>query len=95
MNPAQSVLSVEQVKDLFRGSGTTVSEWARDHGFSRQVVYSLLSGRTRGYRGTAHAAAVALRLKLEKEITELEQPGDIHGGAADVPNSYEEPVMTS
>lgn len=66
------VLSVEQVRHRFYASGTSVTDWAHKHGFSRQVVYSLLSGRTRGYRGTAHAAAVALGLKAEMDISELE-----------------------
>jgi gp16 family phage-associated protein len=66
------VFTVEQVKLRFHATGVSVSDWAQKHGFSRQIVYSLLSGRTRGNRGTAHAAAVALGLKVEMDISELD-----------------------
>jgi len=50
----------EQANEWFRETGTPVTTWAREHGFPPAVVYALLSGRTRGRRGTAHRAAVAL-----------------------------------
>lgn len=65
------VFTAEQVRKRFHASGVSVTDWAQKHGFSRQIVYSLLSGRTRGNRGVAHAAAVALGLKLEMDISEL------------------------
>lgn len=71
-----SALSVEQVRRRFYASGTSVTDWARKNGFSRQVVYSLLSGRTRGYRGVSHSAAVALGLKAELDIA---APGSVQG----------------
>ncbi|WP_092002257.1 DNA-binding protein [Polaromonas sp. OV174] len=71
-----SALSVEQVRRRFYASGTSVTDWARKNGFSRQVVYSLLSGRTRGYRGISHSAAVALGLKAELDIAAT---GSVHG----------------
>jgi gp16 family phage-associated protein len=70
-----AVFTVEQVRLRFNGSGVSMTDWARQHGFSRQIVYSLLSGRTRGNRGTAHAAAVALGLKREMDISELNLAG--------------------
>ena len=53
----------EQATEWFRATGTPVTAWARAHGFAPAVVYALLNGRTRGFRGTAHHAAVALGLK--------------------------------
>ncbi len=55
--------TVEEARAWFEGTGQTVTQWAEDHGFSASVVYALLSGRTRGRRGDAHRAAVALGLK--------------------------------
>lgn len=53
----------EQANAWFRDTGTPVTAWAHEHGFPPWVVYALLSGRTRGRRGAAHRAAVALGLK--------------------------------
>ena len=41
-----------------------MSTWARNNHFPPAVVYSVLSGRTCGRRGTSHRVAVALGLKL-------------------------------
>lgn len=43
--------------------GVPVTAWARAHGFDPAVVFSLLSGRTRGRWGQAYEAAVALGLR--------------------------------
>ena len=59
----QRARTVDEVRDLFEMNGQTVAQWAKDHGFSAPVVYALLSGRTRGRRGEAHRAAIALGLK--------------------------------
>jgi gp16 family phage-associated protein len=60
MSPARSV---QEAREWFEVTGLTVTQWAHDHGFPPSVVYALLSGRTRGRRGHAHRAAVALGLK--------------------------------
>jgi gp16 family phage-associated protein len=52
------------IKRWFYDRGLTVTDWAKDNGFPRAVVYAALAGRTRGFRGQAHAAAVALGLKI-------------------------------
>lgn len=88
-----SALSVEQVRRRFRASGVSVTDWARKHGFSRQVVYSLLSGRTRGYRGISHSAAVALGLKVELDILELGPISTSQGeSSADSHNNSPKPL---
>lgn len=53
----------QEITAWFHDSGATVAEWAASHGFQPEVVYSLLAGRTKGRRGQAHRAAVALGLK--------------------------------
>jgi gp16 family phage-associated protein len=70
----------EQVNQWFDATGTPIAVWARAHGFAPPVVYALLNGRTRGRRGTAHQAAVALGLK--------------HGSPEDIGSPREEPIMT-
>ena len=57
-----SVLSPEEVKREMRARGMSAADWARAHGFEMHVVYGVLNRRTRGYRGKAYEAAVALGL---------------------------------
>lgn len=49
----------------FIASGTNVSEWARERGFSLTLVHQVLSGRRRCIRGESHRIAVALGIKAE------------------------------
>jgi gp16 family phage-associated protein len=58
-----SKFTPQQAKDWFDRHGVSVSNWARLHGFSPSVVFSLLAGRCTGRRGQAHYAAIALGLK--------------------------------
>jgi gp16 family phage-associated protein len=59
----QSSRTLEEVREWFVVNGLTVAEWSKAHGIAASVVYALLSGRTRGRRGDAHRAAVALGIK--------------------------------
>jgi gp16 family phage-associated protein len=52
-----------RAKSWFADHGISVSGWARDHGFPRQVVVDVLHGRCQGIRGKGHAVAVALGIK--------------------------------
>jgi len=56
-----------EARQWFFDHGISISEWAQSRGFSREVVYALLAGRTRGARGEAHHAAVALGLKPQAD----------------------------
>jgi len=56
-------MTPEQVKDRFRKRGKTVASWAEENGYSRQEVYRVLNGFTKGYRGKSHEIAVKLGLK--------------------------------
>jgi gp16 family phage-associated protein len=53
----------EEVLASFVAEGRTVTSWAQENGFEPSVVYALLQGRTKGRRGEAHRAAVALGIK--------------------------------
>ena len=52
-----------RTKGAFYARGERISEWALAHGFSKAMVYSVLSGRSRARHGQAHLIAVALGLK--------------------------------
>lgn len=59
----KKVRTLEQARHWFEAEGVTVSDWAKENGFPREVVYAVLAGRTRGRRGCAHEVAVALGIK--------------------------------
>lgn len=44
-------------------NGITYAEWADQQGFSRRMVYEVLSGRRKCRAGQSHRIAVALGLK--------------------------------
>lgn len=43
--------TLEEIRQQFRESGTSVALWARSHGFSLPLVYSVLHGRSQALRG--------------------------------------------
>lgn len=63
--------SLEEVRRLFVESGQTVTMWADHHGYPRDAVYAVLSGRSRCLRGTVHQIAVDLRLKPRVRASDL------------------------
>lgn len=67
-------LTLEQAKNWFYANGESVSDWAKAHGFRREIVYAVLAGRTRGCRGEAHRVAVALGVKAPPQNEPV--PGD-------------------
>jgi len=60
---SSDVRTLEQARHWFEARGVSVSDWAKENGFPRDVVYAILAGRTRGRRGRAHQVAVALGIK--------------------------------
>jgi gp16 family phage-associated protein len=46
-----------QVKALFKKQGKTFTEWAQEHGYSRNAVYRVLNGFDHGNYGKAHEIA--------------------------------------
>ena len=77
----------EEALAWFDASGTPVASWAQANGFAPSVVYALLAGRTKGRRGEAHRAAVALGLKSTVA-------GAPHAGALPRPNISGDGAMT-
>jgi len=53
----------EEARAQFDLTGVSIAGWARDHGFSRAMVYAVLSGKKKGKRGSAHKIAVLLGIK--------------------------------
>lgn len=60
---AIQVRTPAEARDWLKRHGVPVTDWAKAHGFDPTVVFSLLNGRTRGLRGQAHLAAIALGMK--------------------------------
>jgi gp16 family phage-associated protein len=56
----------EEVRAEFARKGVSISSWAKAHGFSRSLVYEILTGaKRRTYSfGDSHRIAVMLGLKL-------------------------------
>ncbi|NWK96536.1 DNA-binding protein [Sphingobium lactosutens] len=50
-------------REQFAASGTNISEWAREKGFSVSLVQSVLSGKRACRYGESHRIAVALGIK--------------------------------
>lgn len=65
MAPSQTAR--DAVKRRFYNEGITVTEWARANDFDVNLVYGVLSGRSRAQRGESHRIAIALGLKKNEE----------------------------
>jgi gp16 family phage-associated protein len=50
-------------REQFDASGTNISEWARERGFTAKLVLEVLRGDRRCVRGASHRVAVALGIK--------------------------------
>lgn len=59
----RKVKTPAQVRSEFDRKGTTVSEWAREHGFGPSLVFEVLEGRVKARRGKGHNIAVLLGMK--------------------------------
>ena len=63
--------TAEQAREWLRSNGLSASQFARDKGLSLDAVKEVLNGRSKANFGKAHAAAVALGMKPNPEITTL------------------------
>ena len=72
--------ALEEVRRAFFERGTTVTDWARRHGFAAHAVYRVINGKSRALRGTEHLVAQALGLKPRPEG--LDAASDAEKGAA-------------
>lgn len=57
----------EQVKADFIARGITISQWARDQGYTPREVSLVLNGQVKGLYGKGHDIAVKLGLKEAPE----------------------------
>lgn len=62
---ASAKINLALSRQWFTDTGATISVWASEHGFSRDLVYSVLAGRVKGMRGEA--------FKIRKKLLELPQ----------------------
>jgi gp16 family phage-associated protein len=53
----------EQIKADFLARGITISQWARNHGYTPREASLVLNGQIKGRYGKGHEIAVALGLK--------------------------------
>lgn len=61
-------MTPDQVKQQFRESGITFTEWAVKHGFHRNDVYRVLNGQLKGNYGKGHDIAVLLGMKANPAL---------------------------
>lgn len=61
--------SAKRARKAFAVSGIPVAEWARNCGFSANLVYQVLDGKRKCLRGQSHRIAVALGLKDGADLT--------------------------
>lgn len=54
---------LERARTVFYLEGKSVADWARENNFRRDLVYAVLSGRSKANRGESHRIAVRLGLK--------------------------------
>lgn len=67
LNPEE----LEKARAEFFLSGQTIAEWARVNCFRQDLVYAVLSGRSKATRGESHKIAVRLGLKRRQPMSPL------------------------
>jgi gp16 family phage-associated protein len=60
---------LQRKRDEFFLKGMSIADWARLHQFRQDLVYAVLSGRSKCTRGESHRIAVRLGLKPEAPTT--------------------------
>lgn len=63
--------SLKAARDRFHRSGKSVVAWARENGFTVNLVYEVLNGKRKCLRGQSHRIAVKLGIK-DGSIEEIE-----------------------
>lgn len=77
--------TAKEARNWFYDKGISLTDWARDHGYPRQAVYAVLSGRSRCTRGRGHQIAIDLGMKRPTEADaspSLRKEGKQHGRRA-------------
>lgn len=60
---AHKMKTADEVRREFLTRGSTISQWARDHGFKKSLVFEVLAGRSKARYGMSHQIAVLLGMK--------------------------------
>lgn len=66
--------TAKEARNWFYDKGISLTDWARDHGYPRQAVYAVLSGRSRCTRGRGHQIAIDLGMKRPTEVDSPPSP---------------------
>ena len=70
MSSTPELIDAEKLSQLrlnFRRNGKTVVGWARQHNFPSSLVYAVITGRSKAYRGQSYEIAVKLGLIDQEE----------------------------
>jgi len=69
----------QKIRREFQKRGLSISDWARQNGFSTSLVYQVLSGQRKALRGESHKIAVLLGLKegIISDVKNLKFVNDI------------------
>lgn len=59
-------LTASQAQQWFRNNGLNINSWALEQGFTPALVYAVLQGKRKCFRGQSHQIAVALGLKSQQ-----------------------------
>ncbi|ODC05245.1 DNA-binding protein [Terasakiispira papahanaumokuakeensis] len=62
-------MTPDEVKARLQDQGITITQWAADHGYTRNAVYRVLNGFDKAKYGKAHEIAVKLGLKSAARST--------------------------
>jgi gp16 family phage-associated protein len=87
LNPAPSsqepLKTGEQARADLKARGMNITQWCKQHNLSRAIVYAVLEGRHKGFRGQAHDAAVLLGMKHGVVGGNANLVNPVQAGAAD------------
>lgn len=72
-----STENLNAVRQRFDDCGVSIAEWARLEGFSPNLVYQVLDGRSACIRGECHRIAVALGLKAGNRLSARELAAEL------------------
>lgn len=63
LSKAGNAARLRQAREKFHRSGKSVIAWAKEHGYTVNLVYEVLNGKRRCLRGQSHNIAVRLGIK--------------------------------
>lgn len=58
--------TIAEARRALKKGGRTVAGWSRERGYSQQLVYYVLSGKSKATYGECHRIAVELGLKEDE-----------------------------